>query len=259
MNACTPKHWPPHKKVDFLICGAQKSGTTAIDLHMRDHPSVCMGERKEIHYFDSDHFFGGQRCTYDFYHQHFRPSETRTLIGEATPIYMYWQTAPKRIYNYSPQIKIIAILRNPIDRAYSHWNMIRCRGDENLSFIDALNAEEHRQAQALPLQSRPYSYVSRGFYIEQLYRIWSLFPREQVLVLKYDLLRDDPLTAMNTICDFLDISHFNRLKENRARVYPYLGQMDHSSRSFLRSLFESEIRRLEKELRWDCSNWLDEI
>lgn len=257
MNAYPPEPWPPNKRVDFLICGAQKSGTSAIDLHMRDHPSICMGEHKELHYFDSDHFFSDHRRTYDLYHQHFRPPNARSLIGEATPIYMYWKTAPKRIYDYNSRIKIIIILRNPIDRAYSHWNMIRHRGDEKLSFAEALHAEEQRLTQAFPLQSRSYSYASRGFYTEQLYRIWSFFSRDQVLVLQYDLLRDKPFTAMNTICDFLGISHFRKLKEYRARAYPYPGEMDHSSRSYLFSLFESEIRRLEKELGWDCSNWLD--
>lgn len=259
MSVYLSESWPPNKRVDFLICGAQKSGTTAIDLHMRAHPSVCMGKQKELHYFDNDSFFSDHTSTYDLYHRHFSPPEASKLVGETTPIYMYWQTAPKRIYEYNSRIKIVIVLRNPIDRAYSHWNMIRHRGVENLSFIEALHAEKQRQAQASPLQSREYSYASRGYYTEQLHRIWNRFPREQVLALKYDFLRDEPATAMNTICDFLGISRFNNLEENRAGSYPYPCKMDCSSRSFLCSLFESEILKLEKELGWDCSNWLADI
>jgi len=91
---------------------------------------------------------------------------------------MYWQNAPKRIWQYNPEMKIIIILRNPIERAFSHWNMERSRNAEHLSFWDAINTEKLRCQETLPLQNRVYSYIDRGFYIKQLENIWRYFPKK---------------------------------------------------------------------------------
>jgi hypothetical protein len=162
-------------KVDFLIAGVQKGGTTALDTYLRQHPQICMANSKEIHFFDDENIFSQGKPDYSLYHACFNKAAGHVVSGEATPIYAYWHDSPRRIWEYNSEMKIILILRNPIERAFSHWNMERHRNAEALSFWDAIQGESLRCRDALPLQHRVYSYTDRGFYTEQVRRIWRYF------------------------------------------------------------------------------------
>jgi hypothetical protein len=244
------------RRVDFVICGTQKGGTTALDAYLREHPEVCMADRKEVHFFDTEAFFASRSPDYSTYHAAFSPNVSHKLIGEATPIYMYWRDAPRRIWEYNRDMKLVVVLRNPIERAFSHWNMERAKGADDLSFWDAIHSEEKRCREALPYQHRVFSYVDRGFYLEQLRRLWSYFPREQVLILKNEVLKHHPCEALREVCDFLGVAHFSNLDSKDVHSRPYESRMSSEERRFLQSLFEYEIRGLERELGWDCSDWL---
>src|ERR1700740_530676 len=125
-------------QVNFVIGGTQKGGTSALDFFLRQQPQICMPDaKKELHYFDNEREFSG-RPDYEKYHTHFNPTPQHRVIGEASPIYMYWNTAPYRIWNYNPKMKWILVLRNPVERAFSAWNMEVSRGAEQLSFKDAI-------------------------------------------------------------------------------------------------------------------------
>jgi len=196
------------RRVNFLIAGTQKGGTTALHSYLEEHPETCMADQKEVHYFDTEDNFNQEIVSYSKYHESFKPKSNHKLLGEATPIYMYWKEAPKRIHEYNPEIKIILILRNPIDRAYSHWNMERMKNADSLSFSDAIRSETQRCEEALPLQHRVYSYIDRGHYLEQLERIWKYFPKNQVLIIKSEKLKENPNEVLREITDFLQISPF---------------------------------------------------
>ena len=129
------------RKVDFLICGAQKCGTTALDFYLRQHPLLCFPSKKELHYFDDDAAFAGGSPDYAAYHAWFAPEARHRLLGETTPIYLYKPEVMPRICAYNPDMKLIAVLRHPVDRAYSHWNMFRARGESKVSFREALEHE----------------------------------------------------------------------------------------------------------------------
>ena len=131
-------------KIGFIICGTQKGGTTALDRYLRLHPEICMANKKEVHFFDSDKYFQKQNPDFSKYHFHFNPKDHHKIIGEATPIYMYWENAIKRIHNYNPNMKLIAVLRNPTARAFSHWNMERDKGRENRTFLTAILDEDSK-------------------------------------------------------------------------------------------------------------------
>ncbi len=131
-------------QVSFVIGGTQKGGTSALDSFLRQHPQICMPEtRKELHFFDREENFK-RKPAYKKYHGNFRPNSEHRAIGEATPIYMYWNAAPQRIAAYNPEMKWIITLRDPVDRAYSAWNMETKRDAENLSFADAIARETER-------------------------------------------------------------------------------------------------------------------
>ena len=99
-------------QIGFIICGTQKGGTTALDRYLRMHPEICMADKKEVHFFDNDNFFIDKKPDYLKYHLNFSPRDHHKIIGEATPIYMYWKNSIKRIHNYNPDMKLIAVLRN---------------------------------------------------------------------------------------------------------------------------------------------------
>lgn len=110
--------------INFLVAGTQKGGTTALDCYLRLHQDILMATDKEVHFFDNEDEFQNV-VDYEKYHQHFGPFVEGKVIGESTPIYMYWYDAPRRIWEYNPKMKFVLVLRNPIERAFSHWNMER--------------------------------------------------------------------------------------------------------------------------------------
>lgn len=254
MNIFTRK--PKNPIVRFLICGTQKGGTSALDSYLRKHPAICMAREKEVHFFDNEELFAARRPDYSVYHSFFEPESDQRLAGEATPIYMYWEPAAKRIWEYNPGMKIIVILRNPIDRAYSHWNMERSRNADLLPFWDAIRNEPDRCREALPFQHRVYSYIDRGFYTHQLRRLWHYFSKERVLILRNESLRERPAETLNTVCGFLGTAPFAAVENQDVFSIPYESGISSEARDYLRFVFEHEIRELERTLGWDCSRWL---
>lgn len=248
----------PKRKVDFAVAGTQKGGTTALDRYLRMHPQICMANKKEVHFFDNERLFRTGRPNYAIYHSYFDADSQHRLLGEASPIYMYWRSAPKRIWEYNPEMKILLILRNPWERAYSHWNMERDRNAESLTFWSAIQSEPERSREALPYQHRVYSYVDRGFYVEQIRRLWSYFDREQTLILRNEELRARPLETMNRVFDFLGVDSLQEIRPARTHARPYVSEITRREKEYLLHAYEYEIRALERILGWDCSNWLDD-
>src|ERR1700738_3334461 len=155
------------ERLDFIVAGAQKSGTTALHYFLSKHPEIALPDKQEMHFFDDEKIFSGP-VDYDLLHRHFPTVAGSIIAGECTPNYIYWRPAIERIWNYNQKIKLLILLRNPVDRAFSHWNMQRSKGREPLDFLDAVNEEKRRTAQPLSLESRRFAYVTRGFYSAQL-------------------------------------------------------------------------------------------
>ena len=245
-------------KVSFVVAGTQKGGTQALDYYLRKHPELVMPKTKEVHFFDRENVFTLQQVNYTIYHSFFQPTRKNVLLGESTPIYMYWYPVPFRIWQYNPYMKFIVLLRSPIERAFSHWNMEISRGYDDLSFGEAIRYEKSRCRSALPYQHRIYSYVDRGFYTEQLRRIWHFFPYEQTLILKSEDLKNDLLNTLNTACEFLGIRKFypEEIEQKNIHSREYQASLIDRDREYLTFVYEFEIRQLERILGWDCSDWL---
>ena len=206
---------------DFVIIGAQKSGTSSLYRYLAQHPQVRESTVKEVHYFDggieegTDTYALGER----WYRMHFpRASEMAPGVQayEASPLYLLHPLAAERMARLLPRVKLVAILRNPTDRALSHYfhnvrkNAVR-RCKEELAPGAAMAAEEARLAAVLARGDygdeayRAYSYKARGRYLEQLERYWAHFPRESLLVLRAEDLFEDPAGLMGGLCDFLGL------------------------------------------------------
>lgn len=245
-------------KVGFMIAGTQRGGTTTLYEYLRRHPEICMPEKKELHFFDDEGLWRSPPPAYERYRAEFTVEPSHRVLGDATPIYMYWEPALPRIRDYNAAMKLILILRNPITRAYSHWNHEHRGGREPLLFHDALLAERARTEQARPAQLRHSSYVQRGMYTGQLARVWAHFPVEQTLVLKTDDLRTSLADVFARIASFLGVAHFTPAHAITAHANPYEAPMSSADKRYLVGVFEQEIRELERLLGWDCSEWLAE-
>ncbi len=244
-------------KVAFLIAGTQKGGTTALNSYLNLHSEISMAESKEVHFFDNEENFVKTEVDYSIYHSFFSTELPYCLFGDATPIYMYWYPAPRRIWEYNPEMKWILILRNPIERAFSHWNMQRDRGWEKLAFLDAVKNERVRYRETLPNQHRIHSYVDRGFYTEQIRRIWHYFPVEQTLFLKTEELRNKPKNTLNKVYDFLGLERLTHVESKTVHSRKYTSQLTESEKNYLKHVYEFEIKELERMLGWNCSEWLN--
>jgi len=248
------------ERLDFIVAGAQKSGTTALHYFFKKHPQIALPDRQEMHFFDDDEIFA-RTVAYELLHRHFQKLPVRLLpfrpglAGEVTPSYLYWKPAMERIRNYNPQIKLIILLRNPVDRAFAHWNMQRFKDCEPLDFLDALKEEPRRIAQPLTVESRRFAYVDRGFYCEQLERVFKFFPREQVKIVKFEDFRDRKQESLNGIFEFLGVKPLRGVRDKDRNVVPYERAMTPEERKYLLAVFSAEIGKLEQMLDWDCSDW----
>ena len=242
-------------KVSFVIGGTQKGGTSALDSFLRQHPQICMAEtRKELHFFDR----AEEDTDYKKYHANFRPAPRHEVVGEASPIYMYWETAPYRIWNYNPQMKWILTLRNPVERAFSAWNMETKRGHETLSFAEAIERESERCRQALPLQHRVYSYVDRGFYAHQVRRLFNIFGRNNCLVVLSEELRNDHNRTLRRVFEFLDVASATIPPAANVFEQEYDQGMEKDLRKQLMNTFHFDVKELEQLLGRDLSGWYAE-
>jgi len=243
--------------VDFIVAGAQKSGTTALEQYLSEHPEICVPRRKkELHFFDRDRNFVTQPVDYTRYHAFFEPLPSHRLLGEATPGYLYWPAAPERMAAYNPALKLIVVLRNPVTRAFSQWNMARQIGRDPLPFFDAVKAEPERVRSMPPEMALRFAYVGRGFYAQQLKRFWRYFPRAQTTVLRTEELLDSPATVLARVAEFLGVVPFSAVAPRIVHAYSYDTSLSDEARRYLVGVFEPEIRELERLLGWDCSAWL---
>lgn len=241
-------------RVDFVIGGTQKGGTSALDSFLRQHPEICMPTtKKELHFFDR----AEENRDYNAYHANFKPERQHRMIGEASPIYMYWETAPARIRNYNPKMKWILALRNPVERAFSAWNMETKRGKEKLSFAEAIEREAERCREALPLQHRVYSYVDRGFYAHQVQRVFDIFGRESVLVLLSEELRNEHQKTLRSVFEFLGVDSSFVPPEASVFEQEYVDKIDNQLRARLLEMFYFDIKELEKLIGRNLSAWYE--
>jgi Sulfotransferase domain len=241
-------------KIDFIVAGAQKCGTTALHHFLEKHPNIALPDKQELHFFDNEDLFS-KEVNYQLLHDSFRPTSRSLVVGESTPTYVYWRTAIERIWNYNKAIKLIILLRNPVLRAFSHWNMQRERGFDDLDFLDAVKEESNRQQEASPFQSRRFSYIDRGFYSEQVERVFRCFPREQVKVIKFEEFRKNQPAVLDSIFTFIGVKPLGKIRNKERNPIPYQREITGTERRYIYKLFRKDIARLEKLLGWDCSDW----
>lgn len=231
--------------VNFIVAGVQKAGTTALYDYLADDPDIALSKIKEVHFFD-DETVDWSAPDYGPYHAQFH-TEGQAIRGEATPIYLYWPRSLERIAAYNPEVRLIVMLRDPVQRAWSHWRMEFSRGAETEPFSWCIREGRRRLFDAEPWGvHREFSYVERGFYGEQIERLFSIFRREQVLILQADDLRDDPTDALARVNGFLGLPAPGAVEHRDVHVGREVGgELAAQDVAFLRGLYERDMARLK--------------
>jgi len=205
---------------DFMVIGAQRAGTTSVYRYLAQHPDVApVRLGKGVHYFDTD-----PDKSFSWYRGHFPldpakvPGHRPTHTGEGAPYYIFHPLALQRMHRVLPEVKLIAILRDPVERAHSHWVHESARGFETLSFEAALHAEAERLAGEeermirdpgyYSFEHQHHSYIARGQYAPQVERMWSTYPAAQTLVLSARQLFEHPHETTSQVLEFLGLQPF---------------------------------------------------
>jgi len=196
------ERWP-----DFFIIGAPRSGTTSLHSYLRKHPDVFMPDRREPYFFSpvtkSPKFMQRVQPVHDreAYLALFLPARASQLTGEASTSYLWDPDAPRLIHEANPQAKVIAILRDPVERVFSHYLMYRQKHGESRTFEQFVNEGLREGA-----DNHDRHHIESGFYFRNLQRYVSLFGKENVHVIPHRELRNDPQGMYDRLCDFLGIS-----------------------------------------------------
>lgn len=245
-------------RIDFAIIGTQKGGTTAIHHFVSQHPDLFLPRRKELHFFDRDQLFRKwvpKNMLYSWYHSRFRGAARTQLKGETTPIYLYWRNAIVRMHAYNPAFKLIAILRDPTERAFSHYYMLQQRGQEPRTFDDAIRAEVAALGKGQP--QRRNTYVDRGFYAQQIEFLLRYFDRSQLLILRTEDLWEQHQPTLDRVFEFLRVPAMPCGRRERIFSFSSGTMMSQQAREFLVEQYTPDVRRLERMFGWDLSAWLE--
>lgn len=246
---------------DFVIIGAQKSGTSSLYNYLAGHPHVLCPCVKEVHFFDTEEAYSQGL---NWYRKHFPAtlrrsalgfsSKARVLTGEASPEYLFHPVVPARAARALPHAKFIALLRNPVERAYSQYQMNLKFGREPLPFLEAVQAEESRIGEHRErllsgqcqdsMEYRYYSYCSRGIYADQLERWLKHFGRDQLLVIPSEEFFTETAETYAAVLGFLGLADW---QPPEFKVHWWGGdyaQMDPEARTELQRFFAPHNERL---------------
>jgi hypothetical protein len=212
---------------NFIIVGAAKCGTTSLDRYLKQHPDIYMCPVKEPYFFsfmnEKPNFLGPHDTAVNnvivsdirVYKSFFKDVQNQKAIGECSNSYLFFENTPPRIKKFIPDCRIIIILRDPIERTYSHYRQAVMIGHEELSFEEALEKEHERKENGWRWH---YQYIAQSMYYQQVKRYFDLFDRKQVFVGLFEDLKADPANFTKEILVFLGVDpiveHINFEKHN---------------------------------------------
>lgn len=247
---------------DFVVIGAMRCGTTSLHHRLVQHPSIVPALKKEIHFFDLEFERGARWYRSHFPHQA-RLASRGLLTGEASPYYLSHPLAARRAAEVIPDTRLIVVLRNPVDRAYSHyWHSVRLKA-EMLSFQDAIEAEADRIAGESEkiagdtgyrsFTHQHQAYLTRSHYADELETWFAQFPRKQFLILSREALSRDEAHQSERLFAFLGLQKHETAAQPRLNKASY-PRMDPALRAELLERFLPHNERLF-DLIGECFDW----
>ncbi|MEG5057912.1 tetratricopeptide repeat protein [Microcoleus sp. A2-C5] len=243
-----PQNWnlKPVKVPKFIIIGSQRCGTTSLYTYLAEHPQILTPIKKEMDFF-SWHFHRG----IDWYLAHFplMPEGEEFVTGEASPSYFDCREAPERVYSACPEAKLIVLLRNPVDRAISHFYRLKELNWEGRSLDRAISDEIERlnQNPEYIIGEEPGNYLARGRYIEFIKNWLAFFPPEQLLILKSEDFYGNVGETVQQVLAFLDLPEYQLSEYQNANPGVYQ-RVNESVRELLSDYFKPYNQELEEYL-----------
>lgn len=259
-------------KPSFILIGAQRCGTTSLYWYLSEHPQIIPAAQKEVHYFDFNFASGPQWYANQFAKRsEEKPGKSEDqdqwVTGEASPYYLFHPLCAERVRQALPEAKLLVMLRNPTDRALSHYQHEIRLGNETLSFDEAIAAEDERlrglreKLSAEPLSHsqayQSFSYRSRGCYLEQITEWLRHFPREQMHITISEDFYTDPAGELKKVTDFLGLPPCPVKQAGEFTKYNFAeySEMNPATRRWLVDFFQPHNQRLEeflgRKLGWD--------
>ncbi len=241
---------------DFIIAGAQRAGTSSLYSYLTQHPDVLPAFRAEVHYFDVN-FSRGIRWYKSFFplaKSCVRPGGVpRPITGEKSPYYLFHPYALTRIGKLLPEARIIILLRNPVDRAFSHYQHEVRAGREMCSFEEAIAREAERLAPEIEKMVRDetyrsydhmnFAYLAKGVYADQIQRCMEAIPRDRVHIIQSEKLFQDPEAHYQKTLEFLGLRDWNLQKFDAFNAHQYEG-MNPATRQRLIEYYAPHDQRL---------------
>jgi hypothetical protein len=255
---------------DFVIVGAQKAGTTSLFHYLQQHPRMVTPSSKEVHYFDYNYHRGE-----NWYRAHFQKQSDKlkrekdlgesVLTFEASPYYMYHPLAIERIRTDLPEGKVIAMLRDPVARTFSHYWHEANKDQDDLTLAQAIEKEPTRlEGEAARIIENPdywsyahqhFSYVDRSRYGAQVQRLFDVMGRENVCLVKSETFFADPATETERVFDFLGLSRADGIDYAAQNVGSYGDEIPEETVARLKELLADDAELLERlageEFSWD--------
>ena len=235
---------------DFLVIGAKRCGTTSLYQHLSEHPCISRSPHDNIGFFNENYHLGinWYKSLFPtvFYKKKMESKNKQCLFFDVTSTYMEEELTAKNVYEVNPNQKIIVILRNPVDRAYSHYHVNVKEKSEKRSFEDAVFEEMNRIKSERIIQNKNKNlrvftpnnihYLKKGFYALQLKSWFKIFPREQILVLSTEEFQEDQNLIYKKIFDFLNIPNMKIKSIEKMEKGNYI-PMKHDTRNLLLDYF----------------------
>lgn len=251
---------------DLMVIGAQRSGTTSLYRHLSGHPNVRWPLFvKSPHWLDAHH-----ERSRRWYRAHFPLTrqlrgDPVQLTGEASPYFLFHPAVPARIAEHVPEARLVAILRDPVSRAWSQFQHEQARGYEDLDFRAALDAEQDRIAPELPHLAEPgyvgyhhrhHAYVARGLYADQIRRYHEVLDPSQMLVVLTDDLQAAPQDTFDRVCDFVGLPRHELEQAPRHHARSYSAMPDDVRQELVERFREPNRELAEllgRDLPWESS------
>ena len=255
---------------NFIILGAAKAGTTALYHYLKQHPQVGMSRIKETNYLalkndpldfqgpgDADYIKRFTITTEAGYLDQFRDCAGKVAIGEASPLYLYSPKAPAEIHATVPDARLVVILRDPVDRAFSAFlHLVRDHRETTRDFGEALRLEPDRIAARW---EHIWHYVGMGRYADQLARYHALFPAEQIRVYLYQDFQRDPCHTLRDLFRFLEVDETftcdQSTRHNAGLPHDQRPHLTPEVRDLIRAELSDDVSRLETMIDRDLSAW----
>lgn len=248
-----------YNSTSFFVAGAERSGNASIFQCLNDHPLLSLRSLAHSGYFAKD-----------FQFEHGQPKNTRydaangldhkhLIYGEVSSNYLHHPNAITRIFHYNSKAKIIISLRNPAERAFSHWQSEVYKGKEQRTFHQAIQDEiKSLNSYSIDQSTRSKYYIHQSSYADQIDLLRQYFDPHQLLFIKSEDLRDDTEVIMYQILQFLGVP-FIDIECSAQNVGYYNCSLNVRDKVIIQQFLKHEIQQTQQLLNWDCSDWLDAI